>query len=306
MNEDMLDTALYYVSEYRWPIFLCSGKQPLTAHGFKDATTDPDEIERWFRHHPDANIASPAGIEWDVLDIDDSEAAKRLSEYGVLPMTVRQKTPSGPDRVHHFWNHRAGITNSTGHLPTGIHVRGEGGYVLLPPSRFNGHQYEWLAHPEDQERADWPGWLLDIVQRGRFASDADQWEPLDVEAVFDGVDQRERDQTAFRYACSLRGRDVPKREALALMKLAWEQMEQPDQDEFPLEDAQDKVRRAYKQFSSNRAKSEREELARLATPLRVRSPDMDLARPTTWVWHQRVPMGISACCLARKAWAKGR
>jgi hypothetical protein len=42
MNEDMLDTAMYYATEYLWPIFVCRGKHPLTKHGFKDATTDPD------------------------------------------------------------------------------------------------------------------------------------------------------------------------------------------------------------------------------------------------------------------------
>ena len=297
MNEDMLDTALYYATEYRWPIFLTRGKQPLTTHGFKDATTDPDQIERWLRQYPNANIASPSGIEWDVLDIDDSDAAKRLQEYGVLPMTVKQKTPSGPDRVHHFWNHRAGITNRRGALPKGVDVRGEGGYVLLPPSTG----YEWLTHPEDHDRADWPQWLLDIVQRGvSEKSDTDQWQPLDVEAIVEGVDQGERDETAFRYACSLRGRDVPKREALALMKLAWEQMEQPQRDEFPLEDAQEKARRAYKRFDPNRKEREQP-----ATPLRVRSPDMDLARPHIWVWNERIPLGYLSLLLGEEGVGKG-
>src|SRR5690348_3362348 len=106
---DTFDAARFYASEYDWPIFLCQArsKRPLVESSWKDeATTDPRRIERLLRKHPDANIASPAGFSWDVLDVDDSQAARTLRDYGVLPITVTQRTPGGPDRTHHFLKHQ--------------------------------------------------------------------------------------------------------------------------------------------------------------------------------------------------------
>ena len=42
-----------------WPVFPCDHrlarcKAPLTEHGFKDATTDPVQIEAWWRQFPNA------------------------------------------------------------------------------------------------------------------------------------------------------------------------------------------------------------------------------------------------------------
>ena len=67
------------------------------------------------------------------------------------------------------------------------------------------------------------------------------------------MDQGERDEAAFKYACSMRARSVRKAEAIQLMSDAWEQMEQPAQDEFPLEAALEKVERAYRQHTAGKS-----------------------------------------------------
>jgi hypothetical protein len=38
-------------------ILPCAGKVPLTPHGLLDASTDPVQVARWWRAHPDANPA---------------------------------------------------------------------------------------------------------------------------------------------------------------------------------------------------------------------------------------------------------
>ncbi|MEZ5691952.1 MAG: bifunctional DNA primase/polymerase [Rickettsiales bacterium] len=47
---------------------------------------------------------------------------------------------------------------------TGVDVRGDGGYVVAPPSLHpNGNNYEWANSPFENDIADAPEWLLDLV-----------------------------------------------------------------------------------------------------------------------------------------------
>ena len=51
---DLLSAALRY-AELGYPVFPCEPgtNRPATAHGFKDATTDPARIERWWAERTD-------------------------------------------------------------------------------------------------------------------------------------------------------------------------------------------------------------------------------------------------------------
>jgi hypothetical protein len=80
--------------------------------------------------------------------------------------TSNAATYTGGGGQHFLMRHRPGITNAQGGLPTGIDVRGDGGYVVAPPSVHpNGGTYAWDvdAHPDETALADWPDWLLAIV-----------------------------------------------------------------------------------------------------------------------------------------------
>jgi hypothetical protein len=104
-------------------------------HGFHDASTDPRKIHAWWNRWPGANIGMPTGKRSGVfvLDVDDLGALAELeAEIGKLPATWTVRTPSGG--LHLYFRHVEGVTNSPGALPDGIDVRGEGGYVLVPPS----------------------------------------------------------------------------------------------------------------------------------------------------------------------------
>lgn len=126
------------------PVFPCApgGKQPLTERGFKDATTDLRQISAWWRRRPDANIAIPTGAASgvDVVDVDlhdgstgfpAFEAARTAGLVSHWAWTVR--TPSGG--LHVYFPHPSGVDQRS--WTTAVHVdfRGDGGYVLCPPSR---------------------------------------------------------------------------------------------------------------------------------------------------------------------------
>src|SRR5262249_8949386 len=114
-------------------------KEPATPHGLKDATTDLGVIERWWHTNPDYNIAIAPGAISGVFiaDIDgfDAEVELRKLEaaHGTLPPTVEAITARGR---HAYFQMPAGsdIRNSAGKIAPGIDIRGNGGYVLAPPS----------------------------------------------------------------------------------------------------------------------------------------------------------------------------
>ena len=147
-------------AERRKPTFPCKqgGKEPLTPRGFKEATTDRSRITAWRNCWPLANIGMPTGGRSGVfvLDVDRPEALGELeTEIGPLPATLSARTPRGG--LHLYFRHVEGLTNSPGGLPPGIDVRGEGGYVLVPPS--SGYRWEGRS-----PLADAPLRLLELLR----------------------------------------------------------------------------------------------------------------------------------------------
>jgi hypothetical protein len=146
------------------PVFPCRhapDKSPLTRRGFKDATRDEAKINMFWNANPGASIGVPAGREsgFFVLDVDSLAVFEKLEkEHGKLPVTLMVRTPSGG--LHIYFEYVEGITNSPGGLPKGLDIRGQGGYVLVPPSP--GYEVESKA-----SIAEAPGWLLDRIRSRR-------------------------------------------------------------------------------------------------------------------------------------------
>jgi hypothetical protein len=69
--------------------------------------------------------------------------------------------------VHVFFTYPTGeeVRNSAGRLGPGLDVRGEGGYVVVPPSRTWG-AYEWL----DRTALAQPSWLLQCLRKRSVGS----------------------------------------------------------------------------------------------------------------------------------------
>jgi len=147
------------------PVFPCEpgAKRPLTRNGHWDATTDRRTIERWWGRQPCANIGLPTGKKSGIVvldvDVEDGglESLARL-ERAVAPVPKTARTRTGGGGVHVFFRYpgTTEIRNSAGLLGPGLDVRGEGGYVLVPPSRTRG-PYEWVDRSSLAEAS----WLLD-------------------------------------------------------------------------------------------------------------------------------------------------
>lgn len=126
------------------------GKAPLTRNGFKDATTDPGQVTAWWRRNPRANIGTPTGLSFDVIDVDGPEGL-HVFNLDLPPRLAHVTTPRGGG--HHLYVAPSGKGNRAKIWP-GVDYRGIGGYVVLPPSvGGNGRRYKWL-HPLELDTPD--------------------------------------------------------------------------------------------------------------------------------------------------------
>jgi hypothetical protein len=158
-------------------VFPCRAreKRPATKNGLKDATTDLRRIETAWRRWPDMNVAVATGAVSGVvvLDVDGDDGWDSLHDledrHELLPDTKSLTTPSGGQ---HFWFKHPGaeIRNTAGFPGPGLDVRGDGGYVLVPPSvGTNG-----VAYTVDDESppVHMPVWLVEMLRR--YQAKADQ------------------------------------------------------------------------------------------------------------------------------------
>lgn len=182
--------ALHYAA-HGLAVFPClpNGKKPLTAHGFKDASTDPAKIAEWFRRSPNANLAIPTGARSGMLVVDldlkhgaDGRATLAALELalGVLPATRVTGTPSGGEH-RWFTMPSAPIRNSAGEIAgevaPGVDIRGEGGYVVVPPSCIDGCSYTIVQRAA---AADLPArWIEALSPPMRPTVEAPAWVPAD-------------------------------------------------------------------------------------------------------------------------------
>jgi hypothetical protein len=164
----LLEAALEYAIK-ALPVFPClpRGKDPVCRRGFYDATTNPATIRRYWRV-ADRNIGIPTGAVsgfW-ILDIDpggDEHIRRLQAENGALPETRIVRTGRGG--LHRWFKYTGPIQCSIGRVALHIDVRGDGGYVIVPPSiHENGCRYEWLTDP-DAELAIAPDWLVALTRK---------------------------------------------------------------------------------------------------------------------------------------------
>jgi hypothetical protein len=150
------------------------GKHPLLKHGLTEATTDTHVLASWWRRWPQANLAVRTGVESGlvVVDVDPPIGFASLTSLeqtnASLDRTCIVRTGSGG--AHYYFAHPGGgarIANrASSVLGQGIDIRGDGGYVIAPPSlHASGNSYVREAHGEPPPMPTWLVELLTIERR---------------------------------------------------------------------------------------------------------------------------------------------
>lgn len=163
-----------YAERRGWPVFpLAAGSKSTLegTHGFYDASAQAAVVQGlWELRGVACNIGLRTGAASGVIVIDvdprhdgDATLAALEAQEGDLPDTLTAITPSRG--LHLYFRHPGAgsyrVPNSASTLGAGLDVRGDGGYVVLPPSRRPDGAYKWLD--EGVPVADLPAWLLGRV-----------------------------------------------------------------------------------------------------------------------------------------------
>jgi len=227
-------------------------KRPLLSwEEYQTRTATEEEIKTWWAKWPDANVGIVTGGNSGVVVIDlDSEEAKNklkemLPDYDLMAVP-RSRTGKGWQL---FFKHPGtSIQNRAGIIP-GLDVRGDGGYVVAPPSIHpNGKVYKWQV-PLTSELPKLPVDLFKLISSPTGNGSENGFrDRFDTAQALAGVPEGQRDEILFRLACKLRSADVPQDMAESLILEAARNCQPP----FPEREALEKVECAYRRYEPGR------------------------------------------------------
>jgi hypothetical protein len=122
------------------------GKHPITAHGLRDASTNREQVEWWWRRFPRANVGLATGHLFDVLDVDGPTGERSMARLSPGHPASRPGPLVRTGRGGwHVYLAPTGLGNPKPRDLEKVDWRGRGGYVLAPPSRHaSGRRYRWV------------------------------------------------------------------------------------------------------------------------------------------------------------------
>ena len=196
----LLDAALDYLRK-GWSAIPMKGKRPMVAwKPFQGGRAEESQIRQWFSASDPTGVGIVTGKISNifVLDVDvgpekaGQESLGRLQlDHGPLPDTLWVRTGGGGQHFYFRLPEGVEVRNATdleGY--PGLDIRGDGGYVVAPPSKHeSGCLYEWIDSVV-QEPAEAPPWLIDLVktdhpQRGATQGDA-SYPPAKIDPIVEG------------------------------------------------------------------------------------------------------------------------
>jgi hypothetical protein len=242
-------------------------------------------IRAWWKRWPDANVGITTGPESGllVLDVDgaqgESSVAAFEKEHGPLPDTFTVRTGGGGQHLYFTWPKGTDVRNSASKLALGLDIRGQGGYVVAPPSRHtSGGRYE--VNESAIPPVACPDWLLSLIDKAQGAQ-ARQGAPVTGPVI----EHPNRTPHLVSLAGSMhkRGMDPGAIEAALIQENLAKCS--PPLDEKKVRAIARDIPRRYPN-----AKNEGRESPVLKPDL-VRLADV-AARPVDWLWEPFIPLGM--------------
>ncbi len=193
------DAALAYL-RLSWSVLPLGrgSKRPMVAwQSLQDAPATVETVASWFENWPEANVGIVTGrvsglvvVDIDVGHGGDESMADLERRFGTLLPTVESVTGGGGR--HLYFAHPGGQVRNRVALAPGVDIRGDGGYVVAPPSLHpSGRRYAWRKGREAGRiaLAAIPGWLKRKIVAGtgeRTGHPMAYWRRLVTEGVAEG------------------------------------------------------------------------------------------------------------------------
>lgn len=138
----MIKFALEYLNKWGFSVIpLLPNKRPLVKwEEYQKRKPTEKEIVHWWTKYPNSMIGIVTGkiSGITVLDFDTDVGI----DYTPAPIV---QTPRG---YHYYFKYEDGMTNTVNVCGEKIDIRGDGGYVVAPPSvNEDGKKYKWMRSP---------------------------------------------------------------------------------------------------------------------------------------------------------------
>ncbi len=207
-------------------------KHPRTVHGLTQASNDPSFVKNLFScfTYSSANIGIRTGKESNlvVVDVDTAKGGRIEELYNFVPKDALEKTlrvkTGGGFHLYFLYPPNVEIRNSTDKLGNKIDVRGEGGYVVAPPSmHISGKPYEFL---NNNKLLPFPQAFVEKLNAAepKAANGTERSKSNDLETYFNG----NRNDSLARVAGKLRHAGLSQSELeTALLKINAERCQPP-------------------------------------------------------------------------------
>lgn len=184
-------------------------KRPLIPWAeFQQRRPTEKEIQDWIRLYPDCGVGIVTGTISGIVVLDiDSEDALRWAEQQGLLETATVKTRKG---IHVYFLHPGiYVPNAVNLDGMRMDIRGDGGYVVAPPTCIGDHTYHWIKDYKGQI-AKFPETLLSQFGRKKRHSKT-------VRDLYGGVNEGERNISLTRIAGSLVSDGLTYQECLSVL-----------------------------------------------------------------------------------------
>jgi hypothetical protein len=238
---------------------------------YQKKRADEAEIKKWWKKWPNANIGIVTGSISDnlcAIDIDIPDEALPILD-NLLPDSLETIIVNTPSGGQHYWFKMDETLHNNSRVIAGADFRGEGGYIVAPPSKNgNGKIYEFQGKisPLERDVAYLPDSYIDYVTKvtGVTNVTAGQLSPLGEHVLnedkcisynksslsFKGVtdsvtlsfDKGQRDESIFTVANVLQWGGFNKEKTMKVIEMIAQSCNPP----FPLKEAIAKVESVYK------------------------------------------------------------
>lgn len=132
-------------------------KKPVFSNWQNLTLDDSDKILEGFKNPQVNGIGLLTGAVNKIFVLDVDPGADMSDKH--VPPTTCAKTGRG---MHYYFRYEPGLGNSV-NQETHFDTRGDGGFVVVPPSWHHLGEYEWLVELDHENLSQVPKWVKEMV-----------------------------------------------------------------------------------------------------------------------------------------------